>query len=120
MKHGFQKKTLIVERQNDYIVKLLEPLKFYTGECIIMVPKGFKTDYASIPKWLQWLISPIEKYVWRASILHDYLYSNKKYNSRRFCDNIFIYAMKCDGCDIVTRNIRWIGVRLFGKSHFNI
>jgi hypothetical protein len=39
----------------------------------ITVPKGFITDFASIPRWL-WLISgTVGKYN-KAAVLHDYLY----------------------------------------------
>ena len=38
----------------------------------ITVPKGFKTDLASVPKGIWWFIAPFD--VARAGVVHDYLY----------------------------------------------
>ena len=44
----------------------------------VRVPAGFKTDFASIPKFLWWL--PYWAKFNKASILHDYLYRVKEIN----------------------------------------
>src|SRR6056300_1495216 len=38
----------------------------------ITVPKGFKTDLASVPRGIWWFIAPFD--VARAGVVHDYLY----------------------------------------------
>ena len=38
----------------------------------ITVPKGFKTDLASVPRFAWWFIAPFD--VARAGVVHDYLY----------------------------------------------
>ena len=38
----------------------------------ITVPKGFKTDLASVPRGIWWLIAPFD--IARAGVVHDYLY----------------------------------------------
>jgi hypothetical protein len=38
----------------------------------ITVPKGFKTDLASVPRAIWWFIAPFD--VARAGVVHDYLY----------------------------------------------
>ena len=38
----------------------------------ITVPKGFKTDLASVPRGIWWFIAPFD--VARAGVVHDYIY----------------------------------------------
>ena len=38
----------------------------------ITVPKGFKTDLASVPRGIWWFIAPFD--IARAGVVHDYLY----------------------------------------------
>ena len=53
---------------------LLEDLVYTTRDgWHIVVPAGFVTDYASIPRVLSWLIPPRGKYN-RPAIIHDFLY----------------------------------------------
>lgn len=42
---------------------------------LIRVPSGFKTDFATVPKILRWLIPPMGKYSW-AAVVHDFLLVN--------------------------------------------
>lgn len=39
---------------------------------VFVTPAGFLTDFASVPRFLHWLISPYGAYT-RAAVLHDYL-----------------------------------------------
>lgn len=84
----------------------------------VEIPKNFKTDLASIPKFLWSFISPLEKHS-RAAVVHDFLYSdqNEIYN-RKEADKIFLEAMKEDGVNVIKRNIMYFAVRLFGKIFF--
>lgn len=43
---------------------------------LITIPVGFKTDFASVPRLLSWLILPFGKYS-KAAIIHDYLIENR-------------------------------------------
>ena len=116
---GFTQKNLKLQRITSTKVKLLEPLVFcFDKDLTITVPTGFETDYASIPRLFRFFFSPTEKGVWRAAILHDWLYANAPV-SRRFADSIFVYAMKSDGAGFLKRNLIWLAVRLFGWLFFN-
>lgn len=57
----------------------------------IVVPKGYKTDLASIPKVFRWIIRGDESWLKRAAIAHDWLYTNEGFlvYSRKECDQIF-------------------------------
>ncbi len=84
----------------------------YKGNPCIVVPRGFVTDMASIPRPLWSLYSPFGKHG-NASILHDWLYSTEMF-SRSACDEIFHYAMKVSGVGILDRNIIYYHVRAYG------
>lgn len=62
---------------------LLEDLVYTTRDgWRIVVPAGFVTDYASIPRALGWLIPPRGKYN-RPAIVHDWLYQHAPVDSVR-------------------------------------
>jgi len=54
---------------------------------IIVIPIGFITDGASIPKWLWWLFKPIDD-AFIGDAIHDYLWLNKKAELNHFKFNI--------------------------------
>lgn len=80
----------------------------------INVPKGFKTDFASIPRIFYCILTPIGKHT-QPAILHDYLYSfgYKEGFSRKDSDRVFLEAMSDCGVNVVTRRLMWLAVRLF-------
>jgi hypothetical protein len=104
----------------------------WRGESIV-VPKGFDSDYASVPRLLWRAIPP--HYYPHASILHDWLYTVRLYD-RATCDRIYYEAMRSlqqsdserrkSGRFGSIRNVWmdvygwlyartcWLGVRLFG------
>jgi hypothetical protein len=96
---------------------LFSDLAYHVGDSdiIITIPKGFVTDFASIPRpfWSAGL-SPNGKYS-KAAIVHDYLYWVQGC-TRRQADNILMIAMKESGVDAATRTAIYEGVRLGGDS----
>ncbi len=84
----------------------------------LIVPKGFKTDLASIPRILWSLESPYKYSTIAPSILHDYLYSYPMHYTRKEIDSIFYNALVWSGTSKTLSSIYYVGVRLFGRSHF--
>lgn len=97
---------------------------------IIRVPKGFVTDFASIPQ-LFWNILPPWGVYGKACIVHDYLYQGgvimeayptlpgvviHRDPTREEADNILREAMDALGVGWWTRNIIFRGVRLGGQG----
>ena len=82
-----------------------------TGERIV-VPGGFETDGASIPRLLWWLYSPWGSYA-KAAVIHDYLY-RETCRPRIECDRIFLEAMAVLGVWWGRRHIIYRAVRMFG------
>lgn len=77
-----------------------------------IIPVGFTTDLASVPRIL-WSIVPPFGFHLRASIVHDWLYSNKA-TSRRVADAIFLDLMKHYGVKFWRRWVMYLAVRSFG------
>ena len=61
-----------------------------TGKTIV-VPKGFITDLASIPRSLWSILSPIDNYL-TAAIVHDYLYWDQRCTQLE-ADNVLYVGM---------------------------
>lgn len=101
---------------------LLEPLAFRSksmGE-VFTVPKGFKTDYASIPRLVQLVISKMGRHR-KAAVVHDYLYNRYtqyKHMTRKQCDIVFLEAMKASNVPMWKRWSMYQGVRVGGWVAF--
>lgn len=82
----------------------------------VVVPVGFKTDGASIPRLplTRWIIGTplVGEYV-RAALIHDYLYAVQTVN-KGLADRIFERAMKDDGVSWWRRNLIYQAVSMFG------
>jgi len=96
---------------------LTEPFEFYdVAGKTYSVPVGFTTDFASIPKWLRWLIPPTGLYG-KAAVLHDWLYRTGIV-SRRRADFIFLRAMRVLGVPKWKRRAMYRAVRAFGQKYY--
>ncbi len=129
-------KDFIRNSRGEVDVDLLLDTEFH-----INTPKGFVSDLASIPKWLQWLFKPDGKWA-KAAALHDFLYAlmpyekgytgywrthksttkNKlmlsKLDSRKVIDSIFYIAMRKSDVNPVIAFAFYSMVRLFGGKYF--
>ncbi len=84
----------------------------------ISVPRGFVTDFASIPQTFWSLgLTPNSTYS-RAAIVHDYLYWTQGC-TRLQADNLFLIAMKESRVGTVTRDAVYQGVRLGGGASWD-
>lgn len=77
-----------------------------------VIPRGFKTDFASIPRVFWSILPPFGKYI-LAAIVHDHMYKTK-HISRKFADTEFLMRMARNGVPYLIRNIMYLTVRAFG------
>jgi hypothetical protein len=94
---------------------LMENLIYQIGHTstVIVVPKGFVTDFASIPQaFWSFGLSAHGRYS-KAAIVHDYLYWTQGC-SREQADNLLMIAMKESSVDTGQRIAIYEGVRLGG------
>jgi len=103
-------------RGKKFLWKLTEPFKYKE----IHVPAGFKTDFASVPRFFWRLIPPFGRYC-EASVVHDYCYFKGLY-TREQCDTLFLEVMKkykVPGWKrwFMHRSVRWFGWIGWRKHH---
>ena len=82
----------------------------YKGYIIIRVPKGFKTDFATIPSWVPFLRPKNGKWA-KASVVHDFL-CKREGLPKRMADKVFYYAMLDDEASVFTAFVLWVCVRI--------
>ena len=81
----------------------------------INIPKGFNTDFGSIPQLFQSLVSPIGSPT-KAYVLHDYLlslYLQGKISKRKICDKTFRVALRNEGVGMPRRSFMYLCVRAY-------
>ena len=84
----------------------------------IIVPKGFVTDFASVPRIFWRLLPPTGGYG-KAAVIHDYLYRTATFPvTRAQADQVFIDAMAESGVAPAVRRTMWSAVRAFGGAVF--
>lgn len=99
---------------------LIEPLSFESrvngGSLRVVVPAGFITDFASIPR-IFWSRLPHDGPWAPASVIHDYLYTTRTC-SRFLADAIFREGMYALGVPALRRLVIYYAVRLFGWTRW--
>ena len=89
-------------------------IHFGEGQDRLVVPAGFVTDFASIPRRFRGLVSKLGPHLCPA-IVHDYLYYEKPC-SRPEADRVFLYMMEEMSVPWATRRLMYHAVRGFGRS----
>ncbi len=82
------------------------------------VPKDFETDLASVPRLLWPIFAPQYSGFVAPAILHDYLYRCPNDITRQFADEVLYSALITENVTAFTASKFYLGVRLFGASHF--
>lgn len=109
----------------DLIVKCADDNKWelqihlsYSGRIeTFIVPQGFITDFASVPRLLRSIFPKTGLYT-KAAVIHDFLYATKMI-SRKDADGIFRRIMKESGVGRFTRYPMWAALRMFGWLGWN-
>ena len=99
-----------VTEDGDYWL-LLHDLIYDGARERFTVPSGFRTDFASVPHALTWLVPRTGKHN-RAACLHDYLTRNPQIVSRLDADRIFLRVLRELGVPLMRRRLMYAGVRL--------
>ena len=86
-------------------------------DTMFTVPKGTRTDGASVPRIFWSILPPRGKYL-ESAVLHDYLYQSPPFGDgatgRKMADAIFRRAMKSQGVGKFKRNLMYRAVRAGG------
>lgn len=96
--------------QRDFLVHIRIGVKVQS----VTVPKGFITDFASVPRALQWLIPPMGRYG-AAAVVHDYLCVTN-HVSRKEADVIFLHLMRQEGVKPWKAYLMYAAVRAYART----
>jgi hypothetical protein len=115
MKAHFQSPLEVRQRTLDDW-ELISPLIFYSAELTrsVVVPTGFVTDFASVPRWpfIYWFTGGTAE---APAVLHDYFYrTNTEDITREGADSLLAEAMAAVGYWKVRTWLVWAGVRIGG------
>lgn len=85
------------------------------GESVI-VPTGFQTDYATVPR-LPFIFEMFGSKCTEPAVIHDYLYTTQDF-PRKTADAVFFEASGV--CNVKTwrKWSMWIALRIFGGMHW--
>lgn len=102
------------------LFELVVPL-IYESEALgetIIVPAGFKTDFASVPRLpVVWLL--FGDTARKAAALHDFLYTKPHNTTREQADQVLREAAQLCGVGIFRATCLYLGVRIGGASHWD-
>ena len=107
---------------DDGLWRLDAPLVYESDElaCIVEVPAGFVTDFASVPR------VPFVYMLWgdrahHEAVIHDYLYriDSAPVVVRERADAVFLEAMQCRGKSCFVCRPMYLGVRLGGGNSYH-
>ena len=86
---------------------------------LFVIPIGFESDCASIPKILWTIVGhPFQAKSRRPSVLHDFLYTNRVVK-RKVADQMFYDALIEEGMEEIKAQAFYLCVRLYGKKIYD-
>lgn len=91
---------------------------------VLMVPPGYVTDFASIPRGALWYIDDDDPAILGPSVVHDWIYSNRgvigdgRIFSRQQADQVIRDGMLLCGARRDQAAVVYAAVRTFGGSHW--
>ena len=92
---------------------LVDALVYQGRSDRFVVPAGFRTDFATVPRVVTWLVPRFGAYT-LAAILHDWLVTagiRTGVVSAREADGLFRRVMRESGVPVLRRWMMWAGVR---------
>lgn len=109
----FEAGDVVVRRLDDERWAVVEPLVYRGTRDRFVVPAGFRTDFATVPRVVVWLVPRFGRYT-AAAILHDWLVTvgiESGVVTTREADGVFRRVMRESGVPVVRRWLMWTGVR---------
>lgn len=101
-----------------YEYKTAKPIKVIIDKKLFVIPEGFTTDLASIPRFFWSIYSPHYVGFILPAIIHDFLYRSPVVHSRQYADRVFFAALLNNGISYWTAFKFYIVVRVFGMFSY--
>ena len=104
------------ERGNFFTLR--EPLWIDWGGRLLIVPYGFESDGASVPRFFWRLVfPPSDNRALRAAFAHDYIYRTHPAGwTKAEADAMFFDLLVADGIPVFRAYLAYLGVHFFGGS----
>ena len=98
------------------VLKTLFPQKVAFRGRSFLVPRGFESDGASVPRFFwRFIFPPLDPSAVRAGVVHDFLYREQPPGwTRKDADLMFLCFLIEDGLAPSRAMRAYLGVRLFG------
>lgn len=82
------------------------------------IEEGFKTDFASIPRWARSIVPVIGRHI-QPAVVHDWTYENIILGMKKIdADTLFLEGMIYKDVNWARRNIMYRAVRLGGTGRW--
>ena len=126
MANNFHGALIAQQLEDGYHWRIFEPFTYHIGEpnsdTFVSVPRGFVTDFASIPRGLWNVWPPAAGKHSKPAVIHDVCYTRGYVErgqhritiSRKDADDILKEAMAVTGVNWLSRQLIYAGVRLGG------
>lgn len=102
-----------------YRYTVCTPIEFVIEGQRYTIPKGFRTDLASIPRIAWPIMSPAHSSLIRPAIVHDWFYRKTCEFDRKQTDLIFFHMLVNDGITRARASFMYYAVRAFGSKFYN-
>ncbi|MBR2510436.1 MAG: DUF1353 domain-containing protein [Lentisphaeria bacterium] len=106
------------EDEKGNVYTLLEDVTVHWQGKTLVIPAGFKSDGASVPRFFWRIVFPPgDSRALRAAIAHDFIYRTHPEGwTRKMADDMFYDLLREDGVCWFNAQGAYCGVRLFGGS----
>lgn len=102
---------------DEYSYLVCDDTEIQINDFGIVIPQGFETDLATIPRWYWSFLSPHNTKLVAPAILHDYLYVCDYGFTKQEIDQIFLSTLLANNLKYHTAYTMYYVVRLFGRLH---
>ena len=99
--------------------KLTKGWKVKVGNTEYKVNKGFETDFASVPRFAWFLVSPTGGHYRQPAVLHDWMYVDA-IETKAYADKVFLEFMKKMGVPYIKRYLMYYAVKFFGSGNYEV
>lgn len=108
--------ALVVEKLAGKFWRLRAPFHARCGGDLVVVPDGYTTDLATVPR-VPIIFLAFGAIGEKAATLHDFLYGQGAH-PRSWCDEVLRDALAAEGVSWWRRQAMYRAVRIAGRAHY--